>query len=359
VNSKISAKFYLSFPGFVLDVDCEIAASGVTAVFGRSGSGKTSFLRCFAGLETTSTGRLVVFDECWQHEKQFMPTYKRPIGFVFQDAGLFSHLNVRKNLQFSQRRADKKNAKISFDKVVAICDIAQLLTRGTDTLSGGEKQRVAIARSLLINPKVLLMDEPLASLDQEGKNTILPFIEALKTELSMPILYVSHSISEVARLADEVIFLEHGKITAQGSVSDTLGILSESSTAIDEASVVIEAKVCEKNHQWNLVRAVFDGGSLWLRDNNYGIAQKLRLHVLAKDVSITLSHHDDSSILNIMAATVETIFDDQICQGSMLVSLKVGRSIFLARITHRSLSVLALRINQVVFLQIKSVAISY
>lgn len=211
----IEARFHVDWPGFALDVDLHLPASGVTALFGHSGSGKTTILRCIAGLECAPKGRLVVNGEVWQDREQWVPTHKRSIGYVFQEASLFPHLSVLGNLQYGMKRISDPQ-RVSLDQVVELLGIGHLLARKPDSLSGGERQRVGIARALAVSPRLLLMDEPLAALDLKRKREILPYLERLHDELDIPVLYVSHSPDEVMRLADYIVVLDEGLVLAEG-----------------------------------------------------------------------------------------------------------------------------------------------
>ena len=220
---SIKARFRLDYPGFALDADLELPGRGVSALFGHSGSGKTTLLRCIAGLER-GAGRLEVKGEVWQDADIFMPTHRRPLGYVFQDARLFAHLDVARNLDYGQRRAGGAPA-IERAAIVDLLGLGPLLDRLPARLSGGEQQRVAIARALLTAPRLLLMDEPLASLDLSRKQEILPYLERLRDELEIPMLYVSHAADEVARLADHIVVMQQGRAVAQGPLAATLARL--------------------------------------------------------------------------------------------------------------------------------------
>lgn len=197
--TTIQARLRLDWPGFTLDVDLSLPCHGVTALFGPSGSGKTTLLRCIAGLERAPQGFLAVNGEIWQDGKHWLPTHMRPLGYVFQEASLFSHLSVMGNLRYGLKRLSDDQHK-SLDQVIELLGIEHLLDRKPDRLSGGERQRVGIARALAVRPRILLMDEPLAALDLQRKQEILPYLERLHEELAIPVLYVSHSPDEVARL---------------------------------------------------------------------------------------------------------------------------------------------------------------
>jgi len=206
----IQACFRLDWPGFSLDVDLALPTRGVTALFGHSGSGKTTLLRCIAGLERAPQGRLIVNGEVWQDEQRWVPTYKRPIGYVFQEPSLFSHLSVISNLRYGLKRMSDEQ-RVSLDQAIDLLGIGHLVDRKPDRLSGGERQRVGMARALAVSPRLLLMDEPLAALDLKRKQEILPYLERLHDELDIPVLYVSHSPDEVARLADYLVAMEDGR----------------------------------------------------------------------------------------------------------------------------------------------------
>ncbi len=217
----IEARFHLDWPGFCLDVDPDLPGRGITALFGHSGSGKTMLLRCIAGLERVRNGRLVVADEVWQDTGRWLPTHKRPIGYVFQEASLFPHLTALGNLRYGLRRMVDARW-VNLDQVIELLGIGHLLDRKPDRLSGGERQRVAIARALAVSPRLSLMDEPLAALDMKRKQEILPYLERLHDELNIPVLYVSHSPDEVARLADHLVVMEGGKAKAGGPLAEML-----------------------------------------------------------------------------------------------------------------------------------------
>lgn len=214
VMDGIQARFRLDWPGFRLDVDLTLPGRGVTALFGHSGSGKTTLLRCIAGLERSPQGFLSFKGEVWQDAATWLPTYRRPLGYVFQEASLFPHLTVMGNLRYGLRRVTA-GQRAHLEQAIELLGIAPLLKRRPDRLSGGERQRVGIARALAVNPRVLLMDEPLAALDHQRKQEILPYLERLHDTLAIPVLYVSHSPDEVARLADHLVVMEDGQALAR------------------------------------------------------------------------------------------------------------------------------------------------
>jgi molybdate transport system ATP-binding protein len=352
---SIRARFRLPYAAFALDVDLQLPGRGVTALFGPSGSGKTTLLRCIAGLERAA-GRLEVAGEAWQQDGFFLPTHKRPLGYVFQEARLFPHLTVRRNLDFGQRRVPRAERRVAPDHVIGLLGIAPLLDRLPERLSGGERQRVAIARALLTSPRLLLMDEPLAALDLARKNEILPYLEKLHDELEIPVLYVSHAPDEVARLADHIVVMEAGRAVAQGPLSETLARLDLPVRLGEDASVVLDGRVAERDADWHLARIEFDGGSLWTRDAGHAVDQRVRLRILARDVSIALGPTPDSSIINTLPATVvETAGEAH--PAIALVKLQVGTAAIVARLTRRSAEGLGLRPGLPVFAQIKAVAV--
>lgn len=341
---------------FRLNVNIEIPGRGVTAIFGHSGSGKTTLLRCIAGLERVPDGRLSVNGTLWQDADTMMPTHKRPLGYVFQEASLFSHLNVLKNLLYAVRRSPRDNHQDSLEKVAGLMGIENLMSRMPNGLSGGEKQRVAIARALLINPSLLLMDEPLASLDWARKHDILPYLERLRDELSIPVIYVTHSLEEVTRLANHLVILHEGEVSAQGPLTDVLSDTRLPARLGSEAGAVLEARIIEHDKEWHLVKLQFPGGELWVRDDGARQNDLVRVRILASDISVALQPHMDTSILNLLRARVKKITEDK-DPAMSLVQLQVGSSLLLARLTRRSVNHLTLQPGSEVWAQIKSVAI--
>jgi molybdate transport system ATP-binding protein len=353
---SLLARFQLDNPGFTLDVDLALPGQGVTALFGPSGCGKTSVLRCMAGLNRTPGGRLTVNGEVWQNEALFVPTHRRALGYVFQEANLFPHLSVRRNLLYGRSRVPAAQQRVAWDSVVDLLGIGQLLDRLPQGLSGGERQRVAIARALLSSPRLLLMDEPLAALDAERKNEFLPYLERLHDELDIPVVYVSHAPDEVARLADHIVVLREGRVLAAGPLTETLARLDQPLHLGEDAGVVLQAVVAERDLAWQLARVEFDGGSLWVRDAGHAIGEAVRVRILARDVSIALEKVEGISIQNSLPATVEQLAQDYHPALSLL-RLRLGASPLLARLTRRSASALQLEPGMPVWVQIKAVAL--
>ncbi|MDX9944206.1 MAG: molybdenum ABC transporter ATP-binding protein [Azonexus sp.] len=352
---QIDARFKLTWPGFTLDVDLALPASGVTALFGHSGSGKTTLLRCIAGLEKPSCGRLVFKGKIWQNETTWLPTHKRPIGYVFQEASLFPHLSVQGNLEFGRKRA-LTAASIAMDQAIELLGIGHLLDRKPDSLSGGERQRVGIARALAVSPEILLMDEPLAALDLKRKQEILPYLERLHDELAIPIIYVSHSPEEVARLADHIVAMDSGRVVAHGPLGETLARLDLPIRLGEDAGVVLDATVGEIDATWHLARLDFAGGNLWTRDHQLPPGHKVRVRVLARDVSLTLDDPGRSSIQNVHPAIVEALADDD-HPANQLVRVTLGETRLLSRLTRRAVEQLGIKPGLPVRVQVKSVAL--
>ena len=342
--------------GFVLDVDLRLPGSGISVLFGPSGSGKTSVLRCAAGLEHAA-GQVHVAGQVWQDDAagRFMPTWKRPLGYVFQEASLFEHLSVRGNLEFGLHRSGAPGGRRALDEAVELLGIGQLLARDPAQLSGGERQRVAIARALVRQPALLLLDEPLAALDQARRQEILPWLARLRDELKLPMLYVTHSAEELARLADHLVVLEAGQVRASGAVQEVLADL-RSPVVGEDAGVLLDGQVRLRDARWHLAQLGFEGGALWVRDSGLREGQRLRLRVLARDVSIALSPPQGSSIQNVLACRVDAIAADA-HPSQALVRLDCGGSFVLARVTQRAVHELALVPGLAVWAQVKSVAI--
>ncbi|HEX5363427.1 MAG TPA: molybdenum ABC transporter ATP-binding protein [Gallionella sp.] len=354
--SELHAHFKLQLEGFALDASFSAPAVGVTALFGPSGSGKTTLLRCIAGLERAQ-GTLRVNGAIWQDETTFMPTHQRPLGYVFQEASLFPHLSVRANLEYGYKRIAPAGRKVQLDRVVEWLGLGRLIERGDPArLSGGERQRVAIGRALLTSPRILLMDEPLSALDTASKQDILPYLERLHRELNIPVLYVSHALDEVARLADHLVLLQQGRVIASGGLGETLARLDLPTAHFDDAGSVIEAAVAQQDETYHLTRVDYAGGHLWVGRVAQPSGARVRARVLARDVSIATQAPEGSSINNILHARIEEIRDEG--PDKVMVRMKVGESqMLLSRITRRSRDHLNLAVGMDVFAQVKSVAL--
>jgi molybdate transport system ATP-binding protein len=339
--------------GSSVEVDLDLPAQGIIGVFGPSGSGKTTLLRVLAGLLRVDDA-VIHLSQRWQDEGSFMPSHKRRIGYVFQEPSLFPHLTVAGNLQYASKRA----ASVLKDgpRILELLGIEDLLIRRTASLSGGEQQRVAIARALFSSPKLMILDEPLASLDFNRKQEILPYLLELKSELHIPMVYVSHSAGELASLADWLVVMDQGRVQASGPIQETFSYIAEAAHGESDLAVLIEATVQAKEAEWGLVRVSFPSGELLVRDPGRSQDETLRLRIQARDVSISLNRPADSSILNCLPATIGKIKPGT-DESMVLVTAWVGDTRLLANITRRSLAKLELQAGQDVFLQLKSVAI--
>ncbi|MCU7938957.1 MAG: molybdenum ABC transporter ATP-binding protein [gamma proteobacterium symbiont of Bathyaustriella thionipta] len=352
---SIEAKFYIDRGDFSLDIALTIPERGVTALFGPSGCGKTTLLRAIAGLEKNCVGYLKVGDEIWQNDNKNLPPHQRPVGYVFQEPSLFAHLNVRRNLEYGLKRLPEAMRKVSLQHAVELLGIGHLLARKPHQLSGGEQQRVAIARALAVSPAMLLMDEPLAALDMIRKREILPYLESLHRELDIPVLYVSHSREEVARLGDNLVLLEAGRVQAKGTVSELFSRLDLALAHGPETETVIKATVAGYDEEFELSYLDFSGGRFAVAGKRLPLGSAARLQVLARDISITLERQSQTSILNIFAATVDEMMNEGTAQ--ITVRLMIGSVPVLARITRKSATDLGLQPGLAVYAQVKSVAL--
>jgi molybdate transport system ATP-binding protein len=333
---------------------------GVTALFGRSGSGKTSLVNIIAGLLRADAGRIVLDGDVIADSARgiFTPIHRRRFGYVFQEARLFPHLSVRRNLAYGRWFAGASESASEFGRIVEMLGIGHLLDRRPSTLSGGERQRVAVGRALLASPRLLLMDEPLAALDEARKAEILPYLERLRDETRIPIVYVSHSVAEVARLAERVIVLDDGRVMAAGDVA---AVLSQPAVtlAIDrrEAGALIDGTVegHDKLHELTLVRA----GSCIIRVSHLVAlpGQDLRLYIAARDVMLATRRPEAISALNVLEGTIADLSPTR--QGSVDVRVNCGGNILLARITALSRDTLELAPGKAVHAIIKTVALDY
>ncbi len=342
---------------FRMEIDLTLPARGISAMYGPSGAGKTTCLRLLAGLDR-GQGVVQVLGEPWQDDARglFVPVHRRSVGCVFQEHALLPHLSVLGNLEYGRRRS-RGPSRIDGEFVLDVLGIGHLLERRPDRLSGGERQRVAIAQALLRQPRVLLMDEPLAALDGARKAEILPYIERLRDELSIPIVYVSHAIDEVARLADQLVLIDAGRIVASGPIHETLARLDLPATLTDDMGVVIDATIADHDEPDHLTQLSFDGGILWVGRVDRPVGAKVRARTLARDVSLALELPGPSSILNVLSGRVTEVRDDGPDRVTVRLALGGGSVALLARITRRSMVTLGLRSGLTVYAQIKSVAL--
>lgn len=353
--TALVARFRHGYPGFSLEVDVRLPPRGVTALYGPSGSGKTTLLRFIAGLEKVAGGYLSLGDAVWQDANIFVPTHARPLGYVFQDARLFPHLDVRRNLEYGLRRIPALSRRVSLDGIIDLLGIGPLMERKPERLSGGERQRVAIARALLVSPSLLLLDEPLASLDQARKQEVLPYLERLHDALEIPVLYVSHAIDEVTRLADHLLLLDAGRVVAQGSPTDLMTRVDLPLVRGDETGALIDATVASHDDEYQLTEVAFPGGRLSLPRQAAAVGQRVRVRILARDVSLTLVAQTGTSIINILPARVTSITEAS--PSNSVIGIDLGGTAILSRVTRRSVDTLGLKPGLAVHAQIKGVAI--
>ena len=340
---------------FSLDLDLTLPGRGVSAVFGPSGCGKTTLLRCLAGLETAE-GRLVVNGDPWQGPDCFVPVHKRPLAYVFQETSLFPHLSVQRNLEYGYRRLAPGERQVSPDQAIHWLGLGHLLGRQPDGLSGGERQRVAIARALLTSPRLLLMDEPLSALDLASRQDILPYLGRLHDELAIPVIYVTHSPDELARIADHVLVMRQGKAVAAGGVTEITARPDLHQRDDEEAGVILEARITRRDPEWHLCWAEFAGGALWLRDTGAPEGSGVRFRILARDVTLTTSPREEQSIVNLLPARITDITDGG-HPAMALVRLSIDQTPVLARLTRLSLHRLGLAVGDSCWVRIKSVAV--
>ena len=345
-----------SWAPFELDVTFK-AEAPIVGLFGRSGAGKTSVVNAIAGITHPAqgiirVGGLTLFDESSGID---VPPERRRVGYVFQDPLLFPHLSVESNLLYGQRLRAASECLIDAGKVIELLGLGAFLARKPNALSGGEKQRVAIGRALLAQPRILLMDEPLAALDVPRKTEILDYIERLRDELRIPIVYVSHSVPEITRLADTVVILSEGKCLATGDVDEVMGRLDlKPVTGRYEAGSLLETRVAEHDSAHQLTRLVFDGGELLVPLLAAVVGERVRTRIRARDVSLALRRPSEISILNILPGNVASI--DAETGPVVDVQLKVGNATLTARITQRSLEELGIRPGQEIYALVKAVS---
>ena len=356
MSAELVARLVLERPSFTLDVDLAAPLGGVTGIVGRSGSGKTTLLRCLAGLEPRSRGDIIVGGAVWQADDgTYVPTHERRVGYVFQDADLFTHLDVRGNLDYATRRA--RDRGVTAAEAIDWLGLAPLLDAWPGRLSGGERQRVAIARALLGAPRLLLMDEPVSALDERGRRDLLPYLDALIGRLKTPVLYVSHSVREVARLATRVLWLENGRVAGFGATEEVLSRADFARWRGADAGVVFDARVERSDAAHHLTWLGGPWGRVAVRGAARPIGARLRLQVLANDVALGLSHEAATSVLNQFEMRVDEVSDDD--AGDVLVRLRSTDAgpVLLSRITSFSRDRLALRPGAAVWAKVKSVAV--
>jgi len=354
----IRFRFQLHRDDFRLDASCQtLPDSGVIALFGPSGSGKTTLLRCIAGLESVEEGVFQINDQCWHDTRKgtCIPAHKRALGYVFQDGRLFPHLRVRNNLFYGYRRTPREQRRVGPDEIVDMLGLAPLMDRYPETLSGGEKQRVTMGRALMNHPRLLLMDEPMAGLDRARKREIMPYLENLRAEFKIPILYVSHDLNEIIAIADWLLVMENGQTLDGGPLDQMLARMDLAIAEREDAGALLQAQVIKHDDEFQLTEVEFSGGKLLIPRLGKEPGERLRLRVHARDISLTLDPPTRTSILNIVTATVHDVVEQT--PGRVLVRIDAEGTPLLARITRKSCQNLGLRAGLPVYAQIKSVAL--
>lgn len=361
----MSLRFKISahFGAFSLDVEHALAMSGVTVIYGPSGSGKTSLLRAVAGLQNEHNSEVQFNGVDWQRGSQFTPVHKRRLAYVFQEPSLFPHLSVAGNLDYAYQRVAKEHRQYSPEYAATLLSIDGLLERDVASLSGGERQRVAIARAICSNPQLLIMDEPLAALDRDSKRQIMSVLESFRQTLNIPILYVSHALEEVARLADYLILMGNGRIIASGDIQAMLSNLDHSLARDVDAESVVMATVVAHDDHYGMSYLDSAIGQLSVLNDPFKPSFKgainrgdsMRILIAARDVSLTLERQKNTSILNIFRAEVDAFLCDD---GSQVTVRSLVNGVpILARITKKSLALMAIKKGDIVYLQAKSVAL--
>ena len=352
----ISAEFVVERDDFLMDIKLEIPSTGATVLFGPSGSGKTTFINVLSGIVKPVSGLIKVGNATFfdSENKINLPMEKRGIGYVFQDGRLFPHMSVEENLDFGRKRSDDKTSRKK--EIIELLGLGQLLQRKPSTLSGGERQRTAIGRAILSGPSFLFMDEPLAALDFARKQEILPYIATLKKNLKIPIIYVSHQMEEVVRLADHLVLLENGKILDHGEIFD---VINSPSLALllgkDDKTSLINCQVGKKQDNDGLSKLIFSGGYFLVNQSNLTPLDNVRIELRAQDVAVALEKPVATSIANILEASVAKIEVSKSTHCDILLS--IGNISIWARITEQSAAKLELNTGSKVFALIKSAAI--
>lgn len=359
--TTIRAYFRGQLGKFELNVDFSIPDKGITALFGPSGCGKTSVLRCIAGLQHMPNGHFSLHDQTWQDEGSFVPAHKRSVGYVFQEARLFPHLSIRDNLLYGHKRRRTKENLTGFEETVRLLALEDMLERSPQKLSGGERQRVAIGRTLLSAPQILLMDEPLAALDRFARRDILPFIERLHDDLDIPILYVSHDLGEIERLADHMVLMGKGSVRASGRLHTLLADPELPFSRQPDASSIVEGVVSAFDEKYGLSTLKVSGVELLFpgRAGRSGTTKRLRIN--ASDVALCRSRAPEgSSILNGPLVHIVDAREDGPYKMIIFLSLgeQPGGAPLLARITRQSWDRLGFKQGDLVHALIKSVALT-
>lgn len=338
-----------------MEASFSLPAQGITAIFGPSGSGKTTLLRSVAGLEKAD-GFVQISGDVWQDSSSgiFLPVYERQLGYVFQEASLFSHLSAEKNLAFAIKRSKSPRSQERLEQAIELLGIGHLLKRTPDELSGGERQRVAIARAMATDPKIMLFDEPLAALDYARKAEILPWLQKLKKELNIPMLYVTHSAEEVIKLADHLAVFEEGKMKAFGTLQDVLQNIRIPVDLGGDYGVVIKGVISEKDPTWRLETVRSGNLILTMPESKHTVGAEVTIRVLAKEVALSLTPMEQSSYRNCLKGRIIDIAEmpDKI---NMLVKLECSGEIIVSMVTRKAAADLDLKIGKEVYGLVKAV----
>lgn len=361
---KIIFSFQHQRDSIFIEMQSEILLSGITAIIGKSGSGKTSLLRFLSGLDRATQGEVKFANEVWQSKNYFKKTHLRGCAFVFQDPSLFPHLNVEQNLKFALQ---SENEKIKFQEVVQVLGLESLLTRDVNTLSGGQKQRIALGRALLSNPKVIFMDEPLSSLDNKSKQEILPYLQKITSNYLLPIVYVSHNLEEIYKIADRLMVIDEGKIINAGGIKEVLSdieFFSNIKSSDQSAGVILETQVLSYNKKYNIfdvqcegqIIYVFCGDEIVTQDiHQQGSTRTTKIRVRPQDVSLNREKPNSSSILNLLSTKIVEYKFNQ--DKTVLIKLQIGGQHIFSQISLQSFEHLNLKVNEIVYAQIKAVSL--
>lgn len=358
--TRLVAQFRLSRDAFLLDTHFDSPGPGVTALCGPSGAGKTTLLRCIAGLERPEAGSLVVAGETWFDRARGIdvPPHQRAMGYVTQEPSLFEHLSVSDNLRYGWKRLSANRRMAAFDNMVEGLGLSPLLARRVTHLSGGERQRVALGRALLRSPRILLLDEPVSALDLTSRADVLGYIAQVLERFAVRCLYVSHDLKEAARLAREMVWIEGGRVVAQGPTQDVLTDLALPFAELDEAESLLEGVIDGHETEVGLTRIRCAGSLLWLPLIDAQVGSRHRVQIAARDITLSLSPPQQSSVLNVLPARIDELAPAPRQPSQMLVRLDVQGSSVLARVTRKSVESLQLREGTDVWALVKGVALA-
>jgi molybdate transport system ATP-binding protein len=350
-SSELLLRFSMARDRFVIKVDVALVLSEPVAIFGPSGSGKTSILRAIAGLDRANEGSIRLGDQVWQDGELFVPPWRRNVGYVFQDARLFSHLDVNGNLDLALRYANS-HERIGKAEVIDKLNVGTLLDRDTSSLSGGETQRVAIARTLLTQPQILLMDEPVSSLDGPARVDTIEYISAVTKEFGVPLIYVTHDAGEVARLASTTMLLDNGEVKAIGPTPEVFAEARPGFIETQTASIVVATVKAEAN---GLQEMSIGKQRLRLPMQGRSVGEQLQLRIFATDVVLARRRIEETSIRNVLQGTIENI--ESCGTGTAEVRVGIDGQILKAHVTDSAVAELSLSAGETVYAMIKSVAL--